>query len=386
MNKPIEVLFDATPLLGNKSGVGIYTENLVRALANEYPDQIRLTGFYFNFLGRKNIAFNIGLPNVNLRPIRFFPGIFLPVLARRFGMQIPLELIVPRRYDIQLFTNFISLPTLRKTPQLLAVHDLGCFDHPEFVQEKNLAYLQRLLPSSIKRARRLITISKFTKERIIHVLHKKPEDILLTPIPPSPKHSTHEPLSQRLLELGIEQYKYILYVGTIEPRKNIEGLIEAVTILHQTSDVGMPLVLAGGKGWKDQAILTKVSSAQATGTSVIITGYISEEEKAELYSNALLFVLPSHYEGFGMPLLEAMSYGIPVAASDIAVFHEVAEDAALYFDKDSPEDIALKIKTIVSDRAVLSRLTTLGIKNLDRFDWKDIAKDVYQEMLACLNK
>lgn len=384
MNRIPVILFDATPLLGQKSGVGNYTRNLVTALAKQYPNDVKLVGYYFNFVGRKSIDIGFGLPNVIMRPIRFFPGIFLPLLARRLGFQIPIEFIVFRRYDLQLFTNFISLPTLRHTPQIVAVHDMGCFDHPEYVQSKNLVYLKRLLPRSVKRAARVITISQFTKDRIVSILQKSPNDIFITPIPPPPNVHKEVSLSPDLLSKGIKAGKYALYVGTVEPRKNLIALVESFNLLPGSLKKSYALVIAGGKGWKDENILSAINEAVRKGANIILTGYVSEDEKAALYQKAALFVLPSHYEGFGMPLLEAMSYGLPVAASDIPVFHEVAGSAALYFDKDSPENIAHVISQVLTDSKLRDYYRELGAERSKEYDWNKVAAEVFEQIKLML--
>jgi glycosyltransferase involved in cell wall biosynthesis len=154
-----------------------------------------------------------------------------------------------------------------------------------------------------------------------------------------------------LKKMGI-QGKYILFVGSIEPRKNIQNLVEAYTKLPMFIKDTYSLVLAGGKGWKDEQILASIKDAQNNGNKIIQTGYITEAEKDALYKDASLFVLPSHYEGFGMPIYEAMQYKIPIVASNIPVFNEIAGDSITYFDKDSVGDIANVMEKIISSKSL----------------------------------
>ncbi len=375
MKQPVRVLFDASSLLSSQSGVGFFTEGLISSLAQHQGDDLELTGYYFNFLGRKRPSFNLP-SSVHLKPVRFFPGIFLPLLARRFGWQVPIELLVWRKYDFHLFPNFVSLPTLRKTPSLLAVHDLGCYDHPEFVQEKNLVYLQKLLRPSIRRSSGLLTISAFTKQRLEHYFPNFAGRITIAHIPPPAHQPKRSSLPQTILSKGIKAKHYLLYVGTIEPRKNLVNLIKAYRALPDNLRSTYSLVLVGGKGWRDETILSAITEAQAAGLQVIQTGYVTNAEKAALYSNATCFVLPSVYEGFGMPVLEAAAYNLPVAVSDIPVLHEVAGDSALYFDPKNPNSIAKALEKLLTSGDLRRDYARRSRQNLQRFDWQNVAHEV----------
>jgi len=367
-----KILFDAEPLVGNKkTGVGYYTEHLIKGLLNHGAYNYVLHGYFFNFLNRKP------KPLANSRTIGFsevlFPGKVL-TLCRRFGFQPFLEFFTPKQSDIVLFTNYVSLPLLRKRKTALVVYDLGFMDHPEFTQERNLQFLQKFCPPSIQQADLIITISEFTKERLLHYFPNLKAKIIVTPIPPSQESVTPQRLGKRLEGAGIEKGHYILYLGTIEPRKNLQALAQAYRLLPQSLRGAYSLVLAGGKGWKDEGILSAIADLQAKGANIIMPGYISDEEKAALYSNAACFVLPSHYEGFGMPVLEAMQYGTPVALSDIPVFHEVAGGAAAYFDKDNPEDISAVLAELLTNKALRERLRARGAKQLKTFSWQTNAE------------
>jgi glycosyltransferase involved in cell wall biosynthesis len=372
-----KVLFDASPMLGaQKSGVGYYVNHLIDALQRNYAEELALSGYYFNFLGRRQIPLVRG---VSLIPNRVVPGKLLS-LCRRLGFQPFLELFFPGRYDTVLFTNYVSLPTLKKMQIVLAIYDLGFLDHPEFTQEANLNFLKRYCPASIMRADTIITISQFTEQRLHHYFPDLTAKIIVTPIPPARKEVQREDLNNRLTTLGVRPKKYLLYLGTVEPRKNIQNLVSAYSLLDNRTRGEYSLVIAGGKGWKDDAILSLIATHKSQGLNVIQTGYVSDQEKAALYSQAACFVLPSHYEGFGMPVLEAMQYGIPIAVSDLPVFREVAEGSVLYFDKDDPADIAQKIVTILSDKALRDKLIRTGGERLNVFSWESNATKVFDAL------
>ena len=364
-----------------KTGVGYYTASMIESLAALPSDSIELTGYYFDFLshnGKKPPTSS----NIKYHKIKYIPGKLLS-LCRRFNFQPPLELFVRKNVDITLFTNYVSLPSMYKHRTALVIYDLSFLDQPQYLQDINLDYLKRFCPPSISRADLIITISEFTKTRILHYFPNLSGRIVVTPIPPA---SAEEPsaLGTRLTTLGIRSKKYILYLGTIEPRKNIQKLVQAYAQLDPTIRQRNALVLAGGKGWKDDAIKSEITTARQNGCNIIETDYVSEAEKAQLYAHSACFVFPSHYEGFGMPILEAMQYQVPVLASDIAVFHEVAGDAAAYFDKDNPVDIARCMTELLNDTGKSNTLVANGTRRLQNFSWVENADKVYAAFTSIL--
>jgi glycosyltransferase involved in cell wall biosynthesis len=357
--KPLKksILFDAGPVIDNaKTGIGYYASHTIDALASRYGEDILLEGYYFNFLGRRDFHLDDSRSaTLKFKEIKLFPSKLLS-LCRRIGVQPPLRLLLRGKYDHVFFTNYLAMPLPSSTHVSVFVYDLGFLDCPDFLQEANLKVLRRFCPPSIERANTIVTISEFTKERILHYFPNTKANIVVTPIPPLATKNIKVSLNQRLKSLGVRKKKYILYLGTLEPRKNIAQLVRAYSQLPTYLQSDYSLVLAGGRGWKDEEITVVVESAKESGLPIIQTGYVTDEEKASLYSQAACFVLPSHYEGFGMPILEAMSYDTPVVVSDIPVFREVAKDAVIYFDKDNESDIAAKLAIILSDDKVQKEL------------------------------
>lgn len=375
-----KILFDAGPLLDTKkSGVGYYVQSMVVSLQEYYSSDIELSGYYFNFLNRRKVDVS-DFKNLNFQKVSLVPGKIIS-LARRFGFQPFLELFVRSKADIVIFTNYVSLPQIRKRKTALIIYDLSFLDTPDFTQQRNLKFLRKFCPPSIKRADVIITISQFTKDRIMHYFPNLKAEIIVTPIPPYKLDSSSKPIEHRLKDLGIKKDKYILYLGTIEPRKNLENLIKSWSMINKDLS-SYSLVIAGGKGWKDEKIFNELNKQRSSGINIITTGYISENEKSSLYANAVCFVMPSHYEGFGMPILEAMQYNLAVILSDISVFHEVAGNAAEYFNKDDPEDIATKIKAVVQDNNLRSELIKNSKEQLIKFSWEKNAQIIYESLMA----
>ena len=375
--QPLRVLFDANPLANSaKSGVGYYTWQTVAALANKYPEDIVLIGHYFNFLGRKK---NLDLPmalNIRYRQSRLLLGKVSNAL-RKIGLPLPLELLARTKADVLFFPNFVSLPSLFGKPKIITIHDLSFVEHPEYVQQKNGAFLRKFVPKSISSAAAILTISESTKRALASQYGQSKVAVVVAHIPPAePVQLTPEAVHSALKELRLSK-KFILFVGTLEPRKNVAGLMRAYALLPQEARDQYSLVLAGGKGWNDAEINEVLDDLTAKGHDIVATGYITDIQKVALYSAAEIFVLPSHYEGFGMPLLEAMSYGLPVVASDIEVFHEVAGDAALFVPPEDPQAIAASVAELLADKQLQAKLTKKAATQLKTYSWATVAKTVF---------
>lgn len=377
-SKKARLIFDANPLAStHKTGVGMYTKRLIEAIAANNQENIELVGYYYNFLGRKKPDLPQGA-SISYRQIRLYPGQLANAL-RRIGISIPVEILVKKRGDIALYPNFIAQPSLFGAKSFAVLHDLSYIEHPEYASDKNRKDLERFVPKTIQRCAGLITVSEVSKQVICKTYSYPPEKILVTPIAPEKKLDVSDKLvSQTKEKFGITK-PYILFLGTLEPRKNLISLLEAYeqnTALHGKYQ----LVLAGGMDWKFEEIKQKMESLQASGLNIVHCGYVSMQERAALYADAKIFVLPSHEEGFGMMLLEAMQYNTPVAASNISVFHEVAGDAAAYFDQNNPEDIAKVLLKVLSSEALRKELLRKSRKILTSYKWDDVAKSLYKFM------
>lgn len=365
---------------GNRTGVGKTTEGLVLALARNFPDDVELVGHYFDFLGRKR---GIDLPkasNIRYRRTVLIPGIILNML-RRLGFWIPFELLVKEKGDFHLFPGFIGWPSLFRTPSAPFVHDITYIDYPQYVNRPALFDLRTLMPRTLKRASFIITNSNSSKSGLVREYKDilKNKVILIAYIPgvnivKIPKAEA----DKRLKRLGIKK-PFLLFFGTIEPRKNLVGLLGAYEQLDPKMRQKYALVLAGGKGWRDTEILAAIKRLKDGGANIIQTGYVSDEDRAALFMGAAIYILPSHYEGFGMPLLEGMAYHTPMIASDIPVLREVAKDAALYSGTSAAE-IATNITKLTKSEQLQKKLVAAGEKRLNDFSWDDVAKKIFNQI------
>lgn len=370
----MKIVFDANPLAAtNKTGVGMYTKRLIEALAASDPQNIELVGYYFNFLGRKKPELPEG-PNITYKQVRLYPGQLANAL-RRLGVSIPVEFLSKTLSDVALYPNFIAQPSLFKTKSYAVLHDLSYIAHPEYASDKNRKDLERFVPKTIKQCAGLLTVSEVSKQVICETYDYPADKILVTPIAPEQKLEVSDSFMQETKQkFGITK-PYVLFLGTLEPRKNLVSLL---TAYEQNTELNskFQLVLAGGTDWKFEEITQKMESMRAAGLGVVHCGYVSMQERAALYAGAEVFVLPSHEEGFGMMILESMQYNTPVAVSNIPVFHEVSKDAALFFDQNNPADIAKSILTIVNSDSVKEELNTKARAVLATYDWTEVARSV----------
>lgn len=375
-HKKLKILFDASAIVnGNKSGIGYYAYGLLDSLAEYHQNDVEIVAHYFNFLGRKKDLQLPQHPNIRYRQSRLMPGKVLNV-TRKLGTGLPLELLFKTSGDVAVFPNFVSLPSILNIPRVITIHDL-CFEEvPQYVSKKNRDFLRQFVPRSISSAASILTISDSTKRAIRKNYPWYKGRIIAEGIPATkvaelkPKRMTNIPSS------------FILFVSTLEPRKNIISLVKAYELLPDKLRDTYPLVLAGGTGWEMEEDIQYIKSSIQNGNQIILTGYVTDQEREWLYRNATIFVMPSHYEGFGMPILEAMAYGRPTAVSDIDVFHEVGDDVSLYFDKDQPKSIMHTLKQLLTDSALRKNLGKKGLHRSNQYSWQDISASVFQELLG----
>lgn len=345
VDKKLHLLFDANPLVHAKSGVGQFSERLLVSLAG-LGDSVKITAYYFNFLGLKKDFDLPANPNIQYKVIRFLPTKLFSIL-HRFKYQLPLEFFLNTQpYDFVIFPNFVAIPSLRKLPYCVAIHDMAFKDCPEYLATGNRIYLDRFVGKSAQSAAFVITISNFTKQRIEHWYGPAVADhSLVLSLPYEPK-SVSGTVSTAVKNAATKPF--LLFVGTLEPRKNLVNLVRGFALLPNEVRAKYHLVLAGGKGWGDDGISQAVALAESS--DVVLTGYINDVDRDYLYKKASAVCMLSHYEGFGMPILEAFYYQKPVLLSSIAVFKEIGKDQAVYCDPDSPEYIAEGMMKVIASQ------------------------------------
>jgi glycosyltransferase involved in cell wall biosynthesis len=267
--------------------------------------------------------------------------------------------------------------------------DLWHHRHPEQFCQKDLYQLIRWEAYSMRQAKKIIAISEFTKEEIIK-FHGLPEERIVIAYPglgQEIKKLRNKEIEDVKRKYGIEG-AYLLYLGTLQPKKNLIHLIEAFYILYTKYKIlNTSLVVAGKKGWLYEQVFEKVKELRVE-SKVVFTDYVPEEDKSVLIAGSQCFVLPSLYEGFGIPVLEAMAIGVPVAISNVSSLPEVGGEAAFYFDPERPESIAETIAEVLKlNQEEKEKVIRVGKIQAKKFTWEKCARTILDtlEQLAISN-
>ncbi|MFA6047679.1 MAG: glycosyltransferase family 1 protein [Parcubacteria group bacterium] len=254
------------------------------------------------------------------------------------------------------------------------IHDVSFKVYKQFIKFSDLFFLNILIPRSLKRADKIIAVSQFTRDEIIK-LYKIDADKVEWIHNAVAGDFLSADLSEEKLKKVREKYKlpdkYILYLGTLQPRKNIPMLIEAFSVSKVEP---WKLVIAGGKSHNFDPKIDEMVEKYNLQDKVVFPGFIDEEDKAAVMKAANIFCFPSFYEGFGIPILEAMSVGTPVIASNIAPHKEIAEYAILYFDPESSQELADRINSLVGNDNLRRELIQKGLEQVKKFSWEKTAR------------
>lgn len=292
-----------------------------------------------------------------------------------------------REHPVDVYHTQYILPFFvsKRTKLITHIHDISFNFYPQFIKWTDLFFLKILISWSIRKADKIIAISEFTKNEIVKYYQTPGEkvEVVYNAVEDNfAKNYASDDLNRVKEKYNLPE-KYLLYVGTLQPRKNIPFLIKGFAALKEK----MPehkLVLVGQKNAHnyDQKIDKAIDGLKLHG-DVIFPGYIEEEDKAAVYKMADIFVFPSLYEGFGIPLLEAMSAGVPLAVSDVPVFREVAGDAAGYFSPETLDEFQKVVYNISINPELREKLINSGKTRIQLFSWAKSAQailEIYQKL------
>lgn len=289
---------------------------------------------------------------------------------------LPYDLFVHRPRPAVFFTPTHYAPRFSPVPTVISVMDLSYIYYPQLFNKKDLYQLEQWTKYSVKNAKMILTISEASKRDIMEIYGIAKERIVVTHPGLKEAHS-HKSIPMDLLNKTYSiSGKYILFVGTLQPRKNIERLIEAFSQIT-SSHTDLFLVIVGKHGWQYESILAAPKKYHVE-QRVKFVSFVPDEDLGAFYTNAMCFVLPSLYEGFGLPVLEAMSYNCPVIISNISSLPEAGGDAALYVNPKDTRDIAKKISMVLNDEKLRERMIEKGKKQVQKFSWKKTAKETLQ--------
>jgi glycosyltransferase involved in cell wall biosynthesis len=380
MNQPCHIGLNAHLLSLSQSyrgaGISWYQVNLLRNLAQVSPHDLRYTAFL------SDPAFNepaLTLHRSRLptrRPVVriFWEQLIQPPALRRAGV------------DLLHALAFVA-PMAAPCPFVVTIYDLSFLRYPEAFRPFNRWYLSRFTARSVSRAAAVITISESTRQDVIKLLGAPPERV----------HTIYCGVDREfrpLPETDVAAFKarhnlpetFILFLGTLEPRKNVEGLIRAYARWRERDKSAPPLIVAGGKGWYYTKIFELVERLNLTDF-VRFPGYVPQEELPLWYNAASLFVYPSYFEGFGLPVLEAMACGTPVITSTVSSLPEVAgaDGAARLVDPADNDALVEAMAQVMSRPDERVEMSARGRARAAGFQWEQTARQtvaVYQKVLA----
>lgn len=364
-----KILIDGVALLSPLTGIGRYTYENAKRLKENHSDKYR---FYFNY---GHHSTDIYTPKTKNKKDIFVKSIkdlsshfkFTKKVTRWIFRQI--SKMQQRTYDLYWQPNFIPIEHIKAKKVIATVHDFSFMLQPQWHPQERLDYFNTYFFKNLENVDHIITGSNFSKNEIINYLDVPAEKVTVI------YHAADTKLykvypgeqildTQKKLDLPNE---FILFVGSVEPRKNLLRLIKAFNMLNPQTKKSHPLVIVGFKGWENKEIMQEIEKSKEF---VHYVGYVSDQELAHIYNLAYIFVYPSLYEGFGIPPIEAMNCATPVIVSSVSSLPEVCEDAALYVDPLSEEEIYKAIKNLVSSQSIYESLIQAGLKRASYFSWE----------------
>ena len=368
-----KILIDTVSLLSQKTGIGRYTYEVTRVLRkNSNIEYNYFYGYYSNNLLETSQKSDIQ----NLKSII----VKIPLLKKIARKALTLSgRLFASKYDLYWQPNFIPNDGIKAKKIVTSVHDFSFIFYREFHPKERMEYFDNHFFQNLVRSDMLITGSNYSKNEILEQTSFNKEQIRV--IYHGIDHKLFKVYEEPKVDFELPK-KFILSVGSIEPRKNLLGLLKAYTLLDDKLKSEYQLVLVGFKGWENREIMELIKENEK---SIYYLGFISDEELAQAYNLASLFVFPSFYEGFGLPPLEAMACGTPVICSNTSSLPEVGGDAVVYCNPNDSNDITQKIVMVLNDTKLQNEMIEKGLHQAKKFSWEKSAQEhlkVFEEVLT----
>ncbi|OGF61824.1 MAG: hypothetical protein A2Y62_20615 [Candidatus Fischerbacteria bacterium RBG_13_37_8] len=372
----MKVCINLCPALFQPTGVGVYARELFKYLSLLEDTGLSILGLSSSLKYALHIQHGEKGRIINMK----IPSKLFNILMHRLHFP-PVELLVGQKIDIVHSPYMLSLPAV-KAKKIITVHDMYFMNEGGENISGNYQRDRKLFVRSIRNADAIICVSHFTRKRLIEafpetadkakVVHSGLQDPVV-----NNKNGTGQLLLKEQMRLPDI---YILFIGTIERRKNIIPLLEAVQELNK-GKYKVPLILVGKAGFGSNEVMKRIKEL----TCVKYFDYVTEEQKRLLYQYAKVLVMPSIEEGFGFPLLEAMSYGVPVIASRGSALEEIGENAVYYLKETTPQEIQDAIVTILKQDNLVREMVQKGYARIKDFNWENTAHatyEVYKEIMG----
>jgi alpha-1,3-rhamnosyl/mannosyltransferase len=377
--KRVRVGLRATALLSPLTGIGQYARSLALEL-QKLPD-VDLHLFYggpWSTAVREAPLPGLGHARGAIR--RYFPKPHYFFRAvEQFGFSVGQRL---RR--IELYHEPAFLPLRFSGPVVITAHDLSWYHYPETHPAERVAVMMDLFPKAVQKCAHVLTDAEYVRQEIIETFGIPPEKITAVPLA---AREAFRPFSQTetastLASVGLQHRSFLLCVGTLEPRKNLDTVLQAFAALDPSLRRRFPLAIAGMSGWGTSQRADLLERLVSAG-EVKLLGFISDAQLAHLYASAKLLVYPSLYEGFGLPPLEAMQAGTPVIASNASSLPEVVGDAGVLIEPKDVDALRAAIARLIDDDTLWERLARSGLARSATFSWRRCAeqtRDVYRKV------
>jgi glycosyltransferase involved in cell wall biosynthesis len=353
-------------------GYGYFIKEVFEILTKKHPEH----QFYFLFDRPFNSEFVF---SDNVHAVIIPPPARHPLLWKYwYDFKIPKAL---KKIKADVFVSpdgYCSLTT--KVPQCMVIHDLGFLHQPDTYRKSHTEFYKRNTPKFLKKAKSIATVSKSSKDDLINKYKINPDKI----------NVVYSAVKEVFQPVGLETQakvkgkytegnEFFIYVGAIHPRKNLINLLKAFSIFKKRQQSSMKLVLAGRLAWKNDEFLQLLKTYKYRD-DVILTGYMEEKELVDLLGSAYALVYPSLFEGFGVPVLEAMKCNVPALTSEKTSMQEIAEDAGLYFNPNDHADIADKLMLIYKDEALRKSMIEKGKVVAEKYSWKHTTELLWESI------
>ncbi len=383
--KKLSIAVEAKSLAAIRTGVGQYTYQLYRAMQKlkNSPD------IYYQI----NKHFTHSLPNERVICTGNSPISYKEKLSKSIDKYTTSVAVAKKKLALYLYrksfkqnlqeikpdiihcTDFFSINNLQGIPEIITVHDLSCFKCPETHPVARVKFFNEYLPASLEKAQHILTVSEFSKQEIVDYFSIKPEKITVTynGLPAGFQMYQGQIADEILKKYTLKYKQYFLYVGTIEPRKNLELLLDAYQQLPKDIQVHYPLVIIGAYGWKFERFLQQAETL-VQRQQLIMPGYVSDNELQHLMASAHCFLYPSLYEGFGIPPLEAMASGTPVITSNSSSLPEVVGAAGVLLPADDAQQWTQAIVNLIEDPQQYQQYVVSGLHRATIFNWEATAE------------
>lgn len=370
MSQPFHIAVNTRLMMPDRlEGIGMVTHEVMRRIVAAHPGD----RFDYYFDRPSDPAFHHG-PNVSAHV--FYPPTRLPVLIR-YWLDGPVRRHVERNGADVFFSPDGFVPLRLSVPSVAMVHDVAFLRFPEHLPPRIRRFYKTWMPRFVEAADHIVTVSEFSRREILEAYALPPEKVTVVlngcssdfhPLAPTERQEARDHYA--------EGRPYFVFLGAIHPRKNLVTLVKAFEQYLQDGGEDVRLVIAGRPSWQTDAFFD-VLERSPFRSRIYLPGYVSTGEAARLVGGAEAMVYPSWYEGFGLPLLEAMAAGVPVICANTASLPEVAGDAAMVFDPSDPSALAYGMQRLVADSALREALIARGHARREQFSWDTAADQLY---------